>query len=307
MNYSNNIQLLTKDIFTSPDSIILTIKKSIGLTKLYYKDIHKTPDSIHSTPDSIPYAPEDSPDSIPYAPGIPGDSPYQPTQEELDMYEKQRQEYIAANPNSPVYNPNSPGTPGSSIYNPNSPGTPGSSIYNPNSPGTPGSPYWPDSPDYPPDYNQQHMMGGGNKFNVGDPVLFRGGNKPTQLWNIKNVGDKFITIEAQDSYGMDPNETIKVVTMFDIYRPGDFSYNNQPTSQLYNSPNQPQSTIQVPDSSSTPAINIKIVNGNDMTEQSGAVNNEQPLIKMNSQQDAEANEPVNTLDFNSGMVIKKIN
>jgi hypothetical protein len=151
------------------------------------------------------------------------------------------------------------------------------------------------------------MMGGGNTFNVDDPVLFRGGNKPTQLWNIKNVGDKFITIKAQDSYGMDPNETIKVVTMFDIYRPGDFSYNNQPTSQLYNSPNQPQSTIQVPDSSSTPAINIKIVNGNDMTEQSGAVNNEQPLIKMNSQQDAEANEPVNTLDFNSGMVIKKIN
>ena len=91
MNYSNNIKLLTKDIFTSPDSIITTIKKSVGATNLYYKDIHKTPDSIHSTPDSIPYAPGDSPDSIPYAPGT-GDSPYQPTQEELDMNEKQRQE-----------------------------------------------------------------------------------------------------------------------------------------------------------------------------------------------------------------------
>ena len=167
------------------------------------------------------------------------------------------------------------------------------------------------SPDYPPNENQQNMMGGGKKFNVGDPVLFRGCSNPKQLWNIKNIGDKFITIEAQDSYGMDPSETIKVVTMFDIYRPGDFSYNNHPSSQLYNPPVQPQSTIQVPESNSTPAINIKIVNGNDMTEQSGAVNNDtlengQPLIKMNTQAEPDSSGPINAVDFNSGMVIKKV-
>jgi hypothetical protein len=153
------------------------------------------------------------------------------------------------------------------------------------------------------------MSGGSNKYNVGDSVLFRGCSNPKQLWNIKNIGDKFITIDAQDSYGMDPNDIIKVVTMFDIYRPGDFSYNNHPSSQLYNPPHQPQSTIQAPDSNSTPAINIKIVNGNDnMPEQSCDVNNGQPLIKMSSQPEVEEVEPVNNVDFNSGnMVIKKIN
>ena len=160
------------------------------------------------------------------------------------------------------------------------------------------------------------MSGGGKTHNVGDSVLFRGCSNPKQLWNIKNIGDKFITIHAEDSYGMDPTDIIKVVTMFDIYRPGDFSYNNNPSSQLYNSPVQPQPIVQVPETT-TPAINIKIVNGNDnMPEQSGNdmiqqndnnnVENSTPLIKMNTQTETDAYAPVKAVDFNSGMIIKKV-
>ena len=158
--------------------------------------------------------------------------------------------------------------------------------------------------------------GGGNNYNVGDSVFFRGGSNPKQLWNIRNIGDKFITIDAQDSYGMDPNDIIKVVSAFDIYRPGDFSYNNHPSSQLYNSPVQPQHVVHVPETTSTPAINIKIVNGNDMTEQSGndmiqqtdniIAENSHPLIKMNTQPETDAHPHVNAVDFNSGMIIKKV-
>jgi len=161
-------------------------------------------------------------------------------------------------------------------------------------------------------------MSGGNKYNVGDSVLFRGCNNPKQLWNIKNIGDKFITIHAEDGYEMDPNDRIKVVTMFDIYKPGNFSYNNNPSSQLYNTPVQQQPIVQVPETTTTPAINIKIVNGNDnMPEQSGndmiqqndnniVENNNTSLIKMNTQTEPDTSAPVNAIDFNSGMIIKKV-
>jgi hypothetical protein len=305
MNYSNNIKLLTKDILTSPDSIITAIKQNIrDKTKT---NIQSTPESIQSTPESIQSTAE-SIQSTPEATNTevspeyaPDSLSYQPTQEEKDRFAKEQQDYYAANPDSPLYNPFTDDET-SPVYNPNST----SPQYPPNS--------RPPSPDYPPD---QQMMSGGNKYNVGDSVLFRGCSNPKQLWNIKNIGDKFITIHAEDSYGMDPNDKIKVVTMFDIYRPGDFSYNNDPSSQLYNSPVQPQQVVQVPETNSTPAINIKIVNGNDMTEQSGndmiqqndnniVENNNNPLIKMNTQTEPDTPMPVNAVDFNGGMVIKKI-
>ena len=384
MNYSNNIQLLTKDILTSPDSIITTIKKSIGPRYIDHKDIHKTPDSIHSTPDSPAY----DPNTPPYSASSPVYYPNSPPYSAILGRVMTEQEFNSTSPLFPpptyssAYNPNTqidslddkiriqnpdgtftvtPKFPDGDIgyYYMNMPTAKKRQIMDLNprrlqimvleaitstlknthpemvrdqlamlksmnidsiideqinilkaSPNY-SSPSSSTSPDYPPNENQQNMMGGGKKFNVGDPVLFRGCSNPKQLWNIKNIGDKFITIEAQDSYGMDPSETIKVVTMFDIYRPGDFSYNNHPSSQLYNPPVQPQSTIQVPESNSTPAINIKIVNGNDMTEQSGAVNNDtlengQPLIKMNTQAEPDSSGPINAVDFNSGMVIKKV-
>ena len=325
MNYSNNIKLLTKDILTSPDSIITAIKQNIRTgTKT---NIQPTPESIQPTPESIQPTPETniaevSPEYVPDGFG------YEPTQEELDRYAKEQQEYYAANPDSPVYNPFSDNEPSpeyppnstSPVYNPNST----SPVYNPNStspeynPNSTSPEYNPNSrpasPNFPPE--QQNKMGGGNKFNVGDPVLFRGCNNPKQLWNIKNIGDKFITIDAQDGYAMDPNDRIKVVTMFDIYKPGDFSYNNHPSSQLYNTPVQQQPVVQVPETASTPAINIKIVNGNDMTEQSSnnmteqssndIVDNNNPLIRMNTQAEPDISAPVNAVDFNSGMIIKKV-
>ena len=327
MKYSNNIKLLTNDILTSPDSIITAIKQNIrtGIKTNIQptpESIQSTPESIQSTPESIQSTPEANITEVSpeYAEVSPEYAPdgfgYEPTQEEIDRYAKQQQEYYAANPDSPVYNPNST----SPVYNPNST----SPVYNPNStspvynPNSTSPVYAPNSrppsPNFPPE--QQNMMGGGNKFNVGDSVLFRGCNNPKQLWNIKNIGDKFITIDAQDSNGIEPNDRIKVVTMFDIYKPGDFSYNNHPSSQLYNTPVQQQPVVQVPETASTPAINIKIVNGNDMTEQSSnnmteqssndIMDNNNPLIRMNTQAEPDISAPVNAVDFNSGMVIKKV-
>ena len=308
MNYSNNIQLLTKDILTSPDSIITAIKQNIRDRSK--TNIQPTPESTQPTPESIQSIPETNITEV--SPEYAHDDfGYEPTQEEIDRYTREQQEYYAANPDSPVYNPFSDDET-SSVYNPNST----SPQYPPNST----SPQYPPnsrppSPNYPP---EQQMMSGGNKYNVGDSVLFRGCNNPKQLWNIKNIGDKFITIDAQDSNGIEPNDRIKVVTMFDIYKPGDFSYNNHPSSQLYNTPVQQQPVVQVPETASTPAINIKIVNGNDnMPEQSGndmiqqndnniVENNNNPLIKMNTQPEPDTSAPVNAVDFNSGMIIKKV-
>lgn len=77
----------------------------------------------------------------------------------------------------------------------------------------------PHSPDEPP------------PFKGGDKVHYRGDKRPERIWSIEKVGDNFITITTEDGYGINPEDKIKVVEPFDLYRENDYSYNLIPTNQ----------------------------------------------------------------------------
>jgi hypothetical protein len=311
MSFSNNLNALTKNKADTPNSLVLQIKQI--LSKGYAGNQMATPESIKSLPgspdsipfapgsvDSIPFAPK-SADSIPFAPGSPVnlDDVYQPTDAEYQHLME------SVNPDSPAYNVNSPYVPEKHVQ-PNSPvNNSNSAVYNPNTPIN-SQPNGPDA-----------------EFYVGESVIFRGDSKPGRIWAVKNIGDKFITIETRDTAGLDISDAIKVVTKLDIYRPGDFAYNSSLVQPLYDEPLQQANANKPAEPTNMPAINIKIVNGNDMTEPSnttqfqvdatnGAAANSgpgQPLIKMKPQVTGDAPEPAaadNSLDFSKGMIIKKV-
>ena len=289
MTFSNNLKMLTKDQFATPNTLVYSIKDS--LSKGRVGDKLKTPESITS-PD------------------------YNPNSQN--------------NP-SPIYNPNSPTYP-SPDYNPNSPTYP-SPDYNPNSPTYPPPEFAPNSPDYPPPQQMnQRKQGGGNPhigtsnqssssyiyetnnaFQKDDQVLFRGDSNVNRIWNIKNIGDKFITIETQDTTGLDLNDRIKIVTAMDIHKPGDFAYTTPPMQPLYETQSQRIPTANTQTSQNIPAINIRIINGDDKSGQpdnviemnTHAENVEQ--IQMKQQDNTEVDNTVNEFDFSKGgMIIKKV-
>jgi DNA-directed RNA polymerase II subunit RPB2 len=235
MSYSKNIEkllfpgeeLTQKDYDKKQISPIQMPKHATILTdKIVGRDKGKTK---LSTPR---VSPEKSPE---YATDSPG---YIASSSELaEIAEKQRALDTSGspkyNPNSPQYNPNSP------QYNPNSPQyNPTSPQYNPTSPQyNPTSPqYNPNSPQYNPNdepenrekfdkngspiYNP-YSGGGDQDYKVGDVVFFRGGgNKPNRKWSVKNVGNKFVTIDTEDLNGLDSlDDSIQVVTRRDIYKP----------------------------------------------------------------------------------------
>ena len=85
------------------------------------------------------------------------------------------------------------------------------------------------SPGFDPTKPEQYIKGGEDaveSFEAGEPVHLRGDVLPQRIWTIMKIGDRFITIDTQDPQGLD--DTIKVVTSFDLYKPGDFSYNMDP-------------------------------------------------------------------------------
>jgi hypothetical protein len=328
MSFSGNLNALTKNKADTPNSLVQQIKQI--LSKGYVgnqmasfesiKSSNGTPDSIPfapKSPDSIPFAPK-SPDSIPFAPGSPVnlDNVYQPTDAEYQHLIE------SVNPNSPAYNFNSP-------YVPEKHGQPGSAVYNPNTPinSQPGSIVFPASPDYPPPgpgLGAGSSAGSSAEFYVGESVIFRGDSKPGRIWTVKNIGDKFITIDTRDNAGLDMSDTIKVVTQMDIYRPGDFAYSSPSIQPLYDEPMQLANANKPTEPTNMPAINIKIVNGNDMTEPSNTTQYQvdatnttngpvsapgQALIKMKPQVPGDAPQPSaadNSLDFSKGMIIKKV-
>ena len=336
MSFSNNLNALTKNKADTPNSLVVQIKQILskgyaGNQMATLESITSSQGSLDSIPfapgsvDSIPFAPK-SPDSIPFAPGSPVnlDNVYQPTDAEYQHLME------SVNPDSPAYNPNSPYVPEKHIQ-PNSP------AYNPNTPinSQTGSLIFPGTPDYsPPDKTPPLVFaaspdhpppgtGPDAEFYVGESVIFRGDSKPGRIWAVKNIGDKFITIETRDTAGLDISDAIKVVTKLDIYRPGDFAYNSSLVQPLYDEPLQQANANKPTEPTNMPAINIKIVNGNDMTEPSnttqfqvdatnGAAANSGPgqaPIKMKPQVTGDAPEPAaadNSLDFSKGMIIKKV-
>jgi DNA-directed RNA polymerase II subunit RPB2 len=269
MSYSKNIgKLLFKEDIT-PTEITQMIKKELD-------SLRGKPD-VYSTPESIVFK-TPSPE---YATGSPA---YQPGEEEMDANSPAYNPL--ANTPSPIYNPlaNTPSPP----YDPNSPAyNPNSPVYNPNSPA-----YEPHSPEEPP------PMGGGDgpirfkpniendvlseqaaQYSKGELVHYRGDSIPTRLWAISDVGDRLLTIDAEDDNGLEPMDKTKIVTAADIYRQGQYT-NSLPFEEpilsvpgLYNSfdqANYPTMAMRQPITQGMPsgiifAPQIKVVNGSDFS------------------------------------------
>ena len=298
MSFSKNIQKLLHDSTATPETIITDIKLKLRGTEV--------PGRTPVSPAFIPVSPE----SPPYAPVSP-----------------------AYNPESPPYAPGSP------AYNPESPPyAPGSPAYNPESP--PYNPaYNPESPPFAPDFNPTTpdeappTVGGEPEYYVGEHVYLRGGKKANRLWNVRNVGSKFITIGTDDMDGIDNlDDSIQVVTPNEIYRPSEVVYNELSSQQPFqydnmNSFQQPHISQEPSKLNFTPVINI--VTGNDnkidgvpaaTTEPTNHFVESYPVsMDGGSSKPIQHNESVpvknvennqqsdnNEIDFTKGLLIKKI-
>ena len=245
------------------------------------------------TPVSPEFAPG-SPESPPFAPGSP-----------------------AYNPESPPYNPESP--PYNPVFDPDSPPFAPDLTPEERSPD-----FNPTTPDEPPD-----ASGGGDEYYIGEQVYLRGGKKANRVWNVRNVGSKFITIGTDDMDGIDNlDDSIQVVTPNEIYRPREVVHGNQLPAQ-FNPINpfeyQPQPTPEPSKMNFTPVINI--VTGNDnkidgipaaSTEPNNpfvesypvSMDGGKPLLHNESHnvQSVEKNQQSdnNPIDFTKGLLIKKI-
>jgi hypothetical protein len=302
----DNIQQLENMSF-SKNINLLTGSEIVGpkqiiheIKRVLYKNQNNALDTPESIVENIPTSPDFSPPEE-ISPPYPETSP---------AYES---------PTSPPYPETSPAYEG-----------PESPPYNPTSPS---------SPPYNPFENENKMVGGFDaniNYNIGELVYYRGDNSPKRLWRITEIGNQFITIQANTNEHLDINDTIQVVLPSDIYRPNEIVdasiYNEplQPTAGLYNSidqvnyPTQPMMPY--------PPINIKVVSGNDFstndnkndsmnmnTEPTSSINeslgikmnNDVPAIKvnpnLNTETVKESNKPSNEPDFSKGgmIIIKK--
>jgi DNA-directed RNA polymerase II subunit RPB2 len=323
MTYSNNLSLLMKNEFSNPDTVnnvIKNILKDNEPLKMNTPDSIKTPENIiqdmmarETTVEDILNNDNSQNLQTPPYPGSPEGPP--PIYNNSPVSVTQTPSQFS----SPGYNPNTPSvSPG---YNPNSPYVPSG-----NTPDFAPSGNSPDfapsynTPEYPPDSHD--YLNDNIEYNMGDYVHFRGDMNPKRVWSIKNIGDKFITIETEDTVGLDSSDRIKVVTQNDIYQMGDFTYSSPNIGPIYDKPVIPtnDTDVKIGENNSTPAINIKIVNGNDMTEASSMQidtdniestsnsNNNLPTpIKMKSSISNTDEKPIeNEIDFKKDIVIKKI-
>lgn len=238
---SRNINKLSLESITNPVQIVSAIKKVLSqqmptniLTPLTDMDVTIPPTQRELAPES-PYAL--SPDEV----------------EQMQVLA----DLTRPPAESPAYNPLSPGSPyaatgESPAYNPLSPGSPYAATGESPQSDTSSVPYAPSYDDAP-----EPVFSG---YKVGEEVHYRGDFMPTRIWQVKTLGDNFITIETNTHNGLDPADTVKVVTPIDIYRLGDFTY-SQPTWP--DSPDEPPPVYQnpaQPDKAATihfaPIINI---------------------------------------------------
>jgi DNA-directed RNA polymerase II subunit RPB2 len=87
----------------------------------------------------------------------------------------------------------------------------------------------PDLLQYPSVSPESQDQTGGKKTEIehviGDQVYWRNDlNKPSRIWRIRKIGDKFITIETNDTENLDIQDSIQVVSPIEIYLPNEYSY-----------------------------------------------------------------------------------
>lgn len=188
MSFSKNIDNLLFSNDVTPQTIVSEIKRTLAKVKNTDEPV---PGSCEQTKDQ----PIEYPDVSPA---------YQPSNVTTPIND----------PNSPVYNPLSPEeTTNFSPHSPDEPPPPEFSPHSPEEPPPQQQTFSPHSPEEPP------------PFKGGEKVHYRGDKRPEREWSVEKVGDNFITISTQDGYGMSPEDKIKVVEPFELYRQGDYAYN----------------------------------------------------------------------------------
>jgi DNA-directed RNA polymerase II subunit RPB2 len=256
MSYSRNIESLLFDKDATPAKITAMIKQELakGMMK---EDVYRTPESLRT--------PYQSPEFEATSPA------YVPKEGELGE----------SDGSSPAYNARSP------VYEPTSPdGLPPQSPVQlqPSSPDFSPPPQESFSPHTPPsksptlnELSDQALL-----YRTDDVVHYRGDVLPERLWKITNVGDRVLTIEATSTEGLEPGDTTKIVTAIDIYKPENFAYTSPFAETLpgqvgmfntLDQTNYPVGPQMQPLVGGTPlvggpmvpAINIKVVGGNDFS------------------------------------------
>ena len=197
MSFSKNIEHLTYKKDANPMDLINMIKQQVSDQ---HGKIFKTPSDRFTPEPEATYATDVSP-------------AYQPSPSEIQS--------TVYNEDSPVYNP----------YDPDSPASIAPVLFEPTSPDFPppqGHIRSPSSPDFPPPWAQkggsredppplQQNDGSEKGFQVGGRVHIRGRQDAARPWKISRLGDKFVTLMAEDKNGLDPDEHIKIVRLNEIY------------------------------------------------------------------------------------------
>lgn len=134
--------------------------------------------------------------------------------------------YTLQTPPKSNFSPHSPpDTPPDGPFSPHSPpDTPSDSPFSPQTPPDtpPASPITTPKEDFPDidlEKTDEIII-----YREGDKVHFRNDFNNKRIWNIKKVGDKFITLETDDYSGLNENDYIKIVTPIDIYKVKDLPY-----------------------------------------------------------------------------------
>jgi DNA-directed RNA polymerase II subunit RPB2 len=295
MAYSNNLEKLSLIPNATPGKIIERVKTSIEQANIPGPaPTSESPIYEPTTPENVPFA-NVSPAYIPGSPEYPNGSPV----------------YIPEG--SPGYIPSSPEyIPGSTDYIPNSPEGPPPQRIQPTTPEF--------SPPPPPTLMESAMntITGLFKGGAKEPVYYRGseemGLPPNHRWQVKRIGDQFITIQTNDMPGasftngdstmvVHPSEIIPCSSVsepefFRDYMP----YGSQnPPSQNNTQHMNPMTGLQPGNGNGGIQFNpvIKIVNGDDNSRNQGKPTTEMSNTNSNSANDdwgeidgGNANKPI---------------
>jgi DNA-directed RNA polymerase II subunit RPB2 len=318
MAYSKNINLLLSNSSITPTDVINQIKQQLSKSD---GSVFKTPSTDNTPVLSPQYEPTSSPTLMYPTPSPPSyneneSPPYDPLNyaNTLNILNNNIQPQSPGfPPPSPEFVPRSPDfPPPSPDFSPHSPDFPPPSpdfIGDKSTLSPPSPEFVPHSPDFPPPENTQH--------NIGDVVYLRSDTKPNRIWNIQNIGERFITINTNDTAELGLNDNIKVVSPLDITAepPNNIIQTNTTSSII---PQNNSNTNNTPPIYINPVI--KIVNGSEYSSNNPEKETENndtispiPKIQIKTDgltetNDIQENDDVqddNNKLFNGGLIIKK--
>jgi DNA-directed RNA polymerase II subunit RPB2 len=161
-----------------------------------------------------------------------------------------------------------------------------------------------------------------NKIMEGGSVYYRGDNKPNRIWNVKDIGNGYYTIETDDLEGInDLEDTVKVVSPIDIFDVNSvmhYTHNTQPQMISYPIAQQEGTILsdmgRMPDIKVNPIINVVTGNNNKIedneTPSKNSLFKEDKVINVKTNNEDKPNIQNNVdedkrIDFTK-LVIKKV-